>query len=64
MSFGPKLEAMAVGEPGSEVLVTMSLDVRSAEFEYEAEVFVEEPTGLRTVTIKAVGKKATPDGKP
>lgn len=64
MSFGPKLEQTAVVGPGEEIVVTLAGVPSSEEFEQEAEIFAEEPGGVTTLTIKAVGLPGPRRGKP
>lgn len=61
MSFGPKLDPLpAVCSPGEEVVVSLEFVPEDEEFEREVEVYVEEPTGIRTikVTVKSAPRES------
>lgn len=62
MSFGPKLhELPALCSPGEEVTFTLEFVPDDEEFEREFDIYVEEPTGIRTmkVTVKSAPREAT-----
>jgi hypothetical protein len=54
LSFGPKLEPLpATVPPGGEAIATLSFTPKTENFSQEAEIFLEEPDGTRTVTVVA-----------
>ena len=57
MSFGPKLDALPVVPPGTELTATLVFEPFDDEFEQTATIYVEESAGLRLLKIKA--KSAT-----
>lgn len=54
MSFGPKLGPLpATVPPGAEVIATLSFKATGPKFAQEAEIYLEEPSGVRIVTVVA-----------
>ncbi len=54
MSFGPKLDPLPASvPPGDEVIATLSFTPAGPSFAQEAEIYLEEPSGLRVVTVVA-----------
>lgn len=62
MSFGPKLhELPAECYPGEEMIITLDFTPRFTEFERTVELYVEEPTGIRTITLTVKSDPESPN---
>ena len=52
MSFGPKLDAVAVVPAGGEIAATLHFQPNDADFKQDATIYVEELSGIRKLKIR------------